>query len=206
MTTGETRSRSIEFFDAQFHRQIEANDYHLNPFEEAVLPYLAGDVLDLGCGLGNLALAAAARGARVTALDACEDAVADLANRASAAGVDIRARAVDLRGWRPQEGFDAVACIGLLMFFAPTDATAGLLAVRDAVRPGGVAAVNVLVEGTTFLEMFDPAAYHLFTREQLAAPFAGWAVLHDREDDFPAPGGTLKRFRTLVARRAAATG
>lgn len=203
MMSGGPRNRAVAFFDAQFHRQIEAHDYHLNPFEEAVLPYLAGEVLDLGCGLGNLALAAAARGARVTAIDACEDAVADLAGRAGAAGADVRVLAADLRGWRPRESFDAVACIGLLMFFAPDDARAGLAALRDAVRPGGIAAVNVLVEGTTYLEMFDPAAYHLFTRDELLAPFTGWTILLEREDDFPAPGGTLKRFRTLVLRRTA---
>jgi tellurite methyltransferase len=198
------RSHAVEFFGAQFERQIAAHDYKLNPFEERALPYLAGKVLDLGCGLGNLSLVAAARGAQVTAYDACENAVDDLAGRASAAGLDIRVRAVDLRRWRPEETYDAVNCIGLLMFFAREDALAGLRAVRDAVRPGGVAVVNALIEGTTFLAMFDQDAYCLFSPDELALPFAGWEVLHDSVEEFPAPGDTVKRFRTLIARRPGA--
>ncbi len=193
--------RAVAGFGAQFERQIAEHDYRLNPFEQRALPHLSGSVLDLGCGLGNLALAAAARGAHVTALDACEHAVDDLAARALASGLDVWTRAVDLKGWRPEEQWDAVACIGLLMFFARGDALAGLAAVRDAVRPGGVAAVNVLVEGTTWDAMFDPDTHHLFAPAEVAAPFAGWTVLEDATEEFPAPEGRVKRFRTLVARR-----
>ena len=57
-------NRSIDFFDDQFRRQIGARDFSLNPFEHAALPFLKGRVLDLGCGLGNLAIAAARNGAR----------------------------------------------------------------------------------------------------------------------------------------------
>lgn len=192
--------RAVEFFGAQFERQIAAHDYKLNPFEERALPYLRGEVLDLGCGLGNLSLAAAAAGARVTAYDACENAVEDLAERALASGLDVWVQAVDLKGWRPRETYDAVSCIGLLMFFPREEALAGLEAVRDAVRPGGVAVVNAMIEGNTFLAMFDPDAYYLFKPEEIAAPFAGWEVLHDSVEDFPAAGDTVKRFRTLVAR------
>lgn len=199
----EEKPHAVAFFGAQFERQIAAHDYQLNPFEERALPYLTGRVLDLGCGLGNLALAAAARGAHVTAYDACENAVDDLAQRALASGLDVWVRAVDLKGWRPEETWDAVNCIGLLMFFARADALAGLLAVRDATRPGGVAVVNAMVEGTTFLAMFDPKAYYLFRPEELAAPFAGWEVLDDRSEDFPAAGDKVKRFRTLIVRRPA---
>ena len=52
-------SRSVEFFGQQFDRQIAGGDYALNPFETLILPYLRGRVLDLGCGLGNLSIAAA---------------------------------------------------------------------------------------------------------------------------------------------------
>ena len=197
------KPRAVSFFGAQFERQIAAHEYKLNPFEERALPYLSGDVLDLGCGLGNLSLAAAARGARVMALDACENAVDDLAQRALASGLDIRVRAIDLKGWRPDEAYDAVACIGLLMFFGRDDALAGVGAVRDAVRAGGVAVVNAMIEGSTFTAMFDPDEHYLFKPAELSAPFAGWEILHDSEEEFPASGDKVKRFRTLIARRPA---
>jgi tellurite methyltransferase len=89
------------------------------------------------------------------------------------------------------------------MFFPREDALAGLAAVRDAVRPGGVAVVNAMLAGSTFLAMFDPDGYCLFEPDEIAAPFAGWEVLHDSVEEFPAPGDKLKRFRTLIARRPA---
>ncbi|MEO8203205.1 MAG: class I SAM-dependent methyltransferase [Betaproteobacteria bacterium] len=198
-------NRSIEFFDTQFRRQAAAGEYALNPFEQAVLPYLAGDTLDLGCGLGNLAMAAAARGCRVTALDASEAAVEDLARRAGAAGVPVTALRADLRAYAPGQAFDSVAAIGLAMFFRCADARALVDNIRAAVRPGGVAAVNVLIEGTTFLGMFTPDDYYLFGGQEIESAFAGWAVEYLKYDEFPAPGDTVKRFCTLVARRPSAT-
>jgi tellurite methyltransferase len=194
------RRDALEYFDRQFRRQVEASDYALNPFEGAVLPHLTGDVLDLGCGLGSLALAAAERACRVTALDSSATAIADLARRAAASGLRLEAHCADLRHYVPARDYDCVVSIGLLMFFACSDARGLLARVREAVRPGGVAAVNVLIEGTNFMGMFDPEAYCLFGREELTEAFAGWEVLLSRHEDFPAPGGTLKRFHTLLAR------
>jgi tellurite methyltransferase len=198
------RNASIDFFDRQFHRQIEAGEYALNPFESLALPYLRGSVLDLGCGLGNLALAAATRGASVTALDACAQAIDDVARRARARELNIEARIEDLSAWRPERTWDAVACIGLLMFFAPAEAYRSLAALREAVRPGGVVVVNVLVEGTTYLDMFDPRSHCLFRRGDLARAFDDWEAIEARVDDYPAPDGRIKRFETLIAKRPTA--
>jgi len=194
-------ARSVDFFERQFRRQAEAGDYALNPFERAILPHLRGDVLDLGCGLGNLAVAAARAGCHVIALDASPTAISDLARRAAKERLPVEALAADLRHYVPGGSYDCVVSVGLLMFFDCGIARALLGRLRDAVRPGGLAALNVLIEGTTYLDMFDPAGYCLFERDALTRAFERWEALVSAYEDFEAPGGTLKRFHTLVARR-----
>jgi tellurite methyltransferase len=195
--------RSVDFFDAQFRRQIEFADFRLNPFEARALPFLAGRVLDLGCGLGNLAVAAARAGATVVALDASECAVAHLDAMARSEGLAIDARCVDLADWSTTDTYDAVVAIGLFMFFDCATARTLFSRALGAVRPGGVFVANVLVEGTTFMAMFEPGRYCLFRRDELNEALAGWTIESRRIEDFPAPGDTVKRFSTVVARRPA---
>ena len=78
-------NRGIDFFDAQFRKQVAGGDFALNPFEKLALPYLRGRVLDYGCGLGNLAIEAARWGLAVTAGDASPAAIAR-SRRAAGAG------------------------------------------------------------------------------------------------------------------------
>lgn len=195
---------SVRYFDRQFQRQVEEGDFRLNPFEEAALPHLRGRVLDFGCGLGNLAVAAARQGCDVVALDASPVAIAHLREVAAGQSLSIAAVEADLRGYAIRGTFDAVACIGLLMFFDCASAERQLAALQACVRPGGVAAINVLVQGTTFLDMFDVATgYCLWPAAAVLGRFHGWEHLRVAEQEFPAPGGTLKRFLTVVARAPA---
>ena len=192
---------SVDFFARQFDRQIADRDYGLNPFELRTLPYLEGSVVELGCGLGNLALAAARAGHPVTALDACRQAVEDLAHRARAESLKVKVRAVDLAHWQADGQWDSGVAVGLLMFFGCDDARRVLGEIRRAVRPGGIAAVNVLIEGTTFMDMFSPDEHCLFPPGEMREGFADWEILLDRVDDFAAPGNRVKRFSTVIARR-----
>lgn len=196
-------SRSVEFFDRQFERQVQAHDAGLNPFELAVLPHLKGKVLDYGCGLGQLTLAAARAGCEVLALDASAVAVNHLRSVADAEALAIRAEVADLRIHRLDEQFDAVVSIGLLMFFDCATARQALAEMEGHLRPGGLLAVNVLVEGTTYMDMFDPAGYCLFERDMLARRFADWDVVSSTFSDFAAPGNLNKAFATIIARKPA---
>lgn len=71
------------------------------------------------------------------------------------------------------------------------------------VKPGGIAALNVLTEGTSYLDMFEPNHYYLFGENELIDAFKGWEILLSRHDEFPAPEDTVKKFHTVVARRLA---
>lgn len=72
---------------------------------------------------------------------------------------------------------------------------------RNNVRPSGIAAVNVLVEGTTYTDMFDPVDHCLFAPMALRDEFKGWTIEQMVFSDFAAPNDTVKRFCTVVARK-----
>src|SRR4249919_1692058 len=112
-----TTNASVRFFDEQFQRQVAAGDLQLNPFEAAAMPHLRGKVLDYGCGLGNLSVAAAKAGNAVVALDGSRAAIEHLRSVAKRDGLRIEADEADLRTYEIRDDFDTVVCIGLLMFF-----------------------------------------------------------------------------------------
>ena len=149
-------NKSISFFDHQFQQQVRNQDFKLNPFELAALPHLQGRVLDFGCGLGSLAIAAAQHGCSVLALDGSHSAISHLRQRALDEALPIEAIEADLRNYQIAEHFDCVVSIGLLMFFDCKTAFSVLSMLQARVRPGGIAVINVPIEGTTWIEMFHP--------------------------------------------------
>ena len=194
-------SSSIRFFEAQFQQQVREADLRRNPFERAALPYLTGRVLDFGCGLGNLAIAAADKGCSVVALDASHTAIDHLKRMAEERTLRIEAAQADLRSFELTEEFDVVVSIGLLMFFDCATALRQLHNLQSHTRAGGVAVVNVLVQGTTYLDMFDPQDHCLFSRDEMHTRFLGWEMLHYEYEDFLAPKSLVKSFVTLIARK-----
>ncbi|HTI32396.1 MAG TPA: class I SAM-dependent methyltransferase [Miltoncostaea sp.] len=107
----------------------------------------AGDlVLDVGCGTGNASLAAAARGARVRAVDPSPGLVDLARERATAAGADVEAQVGDAGALPfPDGAFDAVIS-SFAVIFAP-DAEAAVREMVRVARPGGAVALTSWLPG-----------------------------------------------------------
>jgi tellurite methyltransferase len=195
-------NNSIKFFESQFQRQVLDQQYALNPFETLALNYLKGEVLDLGCGLGNLSLEAAKQGHRVVAVDASPTAVARVHADATREGLPVQVIQADIEKWSIDRSYDTIVAIGLLMFFRHETAIKLLQAVQKHVKPGGCAIVNVLIDGTTYMGMFDLDNYCLFQQKELEERFAGWKIVESHNQTFPAPEATRKEFSTVIAEKA----
>jgi tellurite methyltransferase len=138
-----------------------------------------GAALDLACGEGQALVWLAERGLRGTGIDISGVGLVRARALAEARGVADRVAlvAADLEGWRPEAQWDVVLCLLYLD-------RALVPAIRSAVRPGGLAVVQLLAG--------DAGRAFRVERGELLRWFVDWEVL--RYEEGP-------RTSAIVARR-----
>jgi 2-polyprenyl-3-methyl-5-hydroxy-6-metoxy-1,4-benzoquinol methylase len=132
-------------------------------------------VLDLACGEGRHSLAAAARGARVTAVDRDETRLAAARERAEAQGLAIDWMTADLEQPWPELGaFDAVLVFNYLD-------RATMPRMIELVEPGGLLMMETFLSTQRDLGWGPTSDDHLLQPGELARLVAPLTVLHGRE-------------------------
>ena len=152
---------------------------------ELLAPVRDGLVLEVGCGSGALTRHLLAAGLRVIATDASPDL---LALARDALGVSADLRKLTLPG-DPLPAADAVVSTGHVLSYLP-DAAAietALAAAADALRPGGVLAVDILDLDYGSIR----AGERPFARVE-----ADWAII--TEFSTPAPDRFVREATTFV--------
>jgi len=152
---------------------------------ELLAPVRDGLVLEVGCGSGALTRHLLAAGLRVVATDASPDLLA-LARDALGASADLRQ--LTLPG-DPLPAADAVVSTGHVLSYLPDAAAieAALAAAADALRPGGVLAVDILDLDYGSIR----AGERPFARVE-----ADWAII--TEFSTPAPDRFVRDATTFV--------
>jgi SAM-dependent methyltransferase len=104
----------------------------------------ADTVVDVACGTGNAALAAARRGARVIGVDGAPRLLDVAAERARAAGIELDLRAGDLHALPVADGSVDIAVSVFGVIYA-ADPSAALAEIRRALDPAGRLVVSAWV-------------------------------------------------------------
>lgn len=152
--------------------------------EQVIASFLAPvegkSVLDVGTGTGRAALALAARGARVTGVDASADMLAVAERRAAAAKLAVTFVHGDAHGLDfPDRSFDAVVCLRVLMHtpdwrrsLAELCRIARSRVVLDYPALGSAAAVHAATRRVAHAFGARVEAYRVFSDRAVAAALA----------------------------------
>jgi 2-polyprenyl-3-methyl-5-hydroxy-6-metoxy-1,4-benzoquinol methylase len=152
-------------------------------------------VLDLACGEGRHALAAAALGARVKAVDRDAEKLSSARELAAARGLAIDFDCVDLEGPWPEFGkFDAVLMFNYLD-------RARMPEVVESVAPGGVLLMETFLEEQLELGWGPSDPAHLLKPGELARLVRPLVVVHGREVLEPVDAERWRAVASVVARR-----
>jgi 2-polyprenyl-3-methyl-5-hydroxy-6-metoxy-1,4-benzoquinol methylase/3-polyprenyl-4-hydroxybenzoate decarboxylase len=171
----------------------EAPDTDLIDLLERLAPERAA-VLDVGTGLGQLAVAAAERGHRVVATDLSKWALEEAARRAPSAGVLWLED--DITATRIHGQFDVALDRGCLHLLEPVAAARYSESLTALLAPGGV-----LLLKTHDVQEGDRHGTTPYTREALESLFAGaFEIVEEHPSDFPGPG-QAPRARLYALRR-----
>ncbi|MFC0432803.1 bifunctional 2-polyprenyl-6-hydroxyphenol methylase/3-demethylubiquinol 3-O-methyltransferase UbiG [Kutzneria buriramensis] len=147
-----------------------------------------GDVLDVGCGLGDNAAFVAAQGLPVTAVDSSPTGIDLARKRFPDSGIRFSVTdAITLPG--PTEAFDTVLSCALLHCLAPADRIPHLHAVHRATRPGGV--MHLIVFSDRVIDgLASPMSMsEKDVRNPLSA--TGWTIEELGESTLVADGATM---------------
>ena len=172
----------------------------------AALPW--GSVaLDLGCGDGRNALALAARGLEVDAVDVSVAGIRKLRRRAEAAGLDVRAWVQDVGTFSFARAYDLVVAHGVLHLLKRATWATVLDDARRHTRPGGWHVVVVFTDRIPPPPDLAPHTRGLFREGELLELYKDWSMeewdSRTLEDEHP--GGVRHRHAVnrIVARNPA---
>ena len=153
-------------------------------------------VLDLACGEGRHALAAARRGAHVVAVDAAADRLNEGRRHADEAGLTIDWRQADLTKPWPELGiFDAVLVFNYLD-------RARMPQILDCVAPGGLLMMETFLVAQRDFGWGPVSDDHLLHLGELAALVAPLEIVHGREVYEPVDAERWRAVAGVVAERS----
>ena len=173
-----------------------------SPFLVATLrrlhPPPGATALDIGGGAGRNSLYLARRGYRTTDLDVSHIGLDLARQQAAAERLPVATVAQDVNTFDfGQARWDLIALVDF-----PFPYRALLPKIAAGLKPGGVVVIQAVAVGQPGAESPDHVLHYTYMdRRDLAAPFAGFQVLHDEQGEQPTVWGVQALMLRFAARK-----
>lgn len=175
-----------EYYDMRAERLIQNTDQELEFFEfvfDSIARNRVKSILDVGCGTGRHYIPLAQKGYSVTGVDQSQNMLDTLTKKAQAAEMKPDVFNKDMREIDFADEFDAIICMNTAFMYLLTDEDIlqTLRAFRQALRPGGVAIIDIM----NFLSLLGRYKETMVERCVKDGITFEWAIRHS-VDDVPA--------------------
>jgi tRNA (cmo5U34)-methyltransferase len=178
-----------EGYEAKIRKLVPKYDEMVECILDLLELYSPRTVLDIGCGIGNVTELVLERipGARVTAVEACEDMAAEARRRLAEQGERIEILQADIVDFVPPARFEAIISNLVLHNIPFGDKRRLLERLKDWLEPGGCFIWgDMIVHPNERLQAHFVEYRNRFALDRgCSADLVEWNVRKEAEDDFP---------------------
>jgi len=198
-----------DHWDALFSG-IDAKEHYdkpLGPELDLVMDLLpeGASVLDLGCGMGRVAIALAERGYQVTALDLSKVAVRRLSAEAKDRDLNLDVRCGDVRQYEFKDVHDLIIAHGILQFLPRSCWERSIEDMKEHTKVGGIDLVAVFTDKVPLPADTTMLVGDVFREGELFDLYKGWNILRKEtyiiEEKGPDCHGHRYPMNRLIASR-----
>jgi len=185
----------------------EHYDRPLGPELDLVIGLLpeGASVLDLGCGMGRVAIALAERGYHVTALDLSKVGVQRLRAEAKKRDLTLDVRHEDVRHYEFKGAHDLIIAHGILQFLPRSCWESSIEDMKEHTKVGGIDLVAVFTDKVPLNADTSLLVGDVFQEDELFELYKGWDILRKETyiTEEKGPDGSWHRYpmNRLVALR-----
>ncbi|MFC1714327.1 class I SAM-dependent methyltransferase [Candidatus Poribacteria bacterium] len=175
-----------EYYDIRAEKMIQNVGQELEFFEfvfDSIVGNEVESILDVGCGTGRHYIPLMQKGYSVTGVDQSQNMLDTLRKKAEAAELEPHVFNKDMREVDLADEFDAIICMNTAFMYllADEDILHALKAFRQALRPGGVAIIDIM----NFISLLGGYKENVVERCVKNGITFEWAVRHS-VDSVPA--------------------
>jgi tellurite methyltransferase len=168
-----------EFYDRVYENDQAAFSGEPLPLVKSLIEHLQhGSVLEIGAGAGRNSLFLAEKGFDIEATDLSPKSVEMIKQKASEAGISLKAEVADCTETELKKEYDAIICTFTFHHLSRADGENVIQKIQKHTKPGGFNILTIFTKDGDFYKK-NPSTpnFYLENKDELEHIYKGWKII-----------------------------